>query len=361
MNKEIKFWIGFNLVKGIGPVRLKRILEYFDDIQSAWMAPKFQLQAAGLSEKLSQRIIQLRQQVNLDLLTDELSKTGILAFCWDDPQYPENLRLIHQSPFVVYIKGNLIDQDSWAVAVVGSRRFSPYGQWVTEKVAQTLAQNGITVVSGLARGIDGIAHQTALEAGGRTIAVLGSGINQIYPPEHRYLADMITKAGALISDYAPGTAPEGSNFPPRNRIISALSKTVVITEAGKKSGALITANYAAEQGKEVFAVPGKITSDYSTGANLLIKEGAHPLLDPRDILDTLNIQLIEKQCNMRKSLPGDSREALLYQIIGDEPLHIDEIRNRVNLPIEDVAAALALMELKGLIRKTYGMKYVAIP
>jgi DNA processing protein len=361
MNSKIKYWIGFNLVKGIGPVRLEKVLDYFKDIQSAWMAPKYQLQAAGLSDKLCQRLLNLRQQVNLDVLVDEIQKTGIQPLCWDDSDYPESLRLIQQSPFVVYIKGDLIDQDDWAVAVVGSRHFSPYGQWATENVVQTLAHNGITVVSGLARGIDGIAHQTAIQAGGRTIAVLGSGIDHIYPPEHRNLADLITKTGALISDYPPGTPPEGSNFPPRNRIISGLSKAVVIIEAGKKSGALITATYAAEQGKEVFAIPGKITSDYCKGTNLLIKQGAHPLLDPRDILDMLNIQLVSEQRDLRKSLPGNSREALLYQVIGDEPLHIDDIRARVNLPIEDVAAALSLMELKGLVRKTYGMKYVAIP
>ncbi len=360
MNEYTKYWVGFNLVKGIGPVRLERLLHFFGDIQSAWNARNYQLAAAGLNDKLVQQMVQVRNQTNLEELVERIREADIQILTWDNPHYPERLRQINQSPFMLYLKGDLISEDIWSVAIVGTRRFSAYGRQITENITRVLAGHGITVVSGLARGIDGIAHQQALEAGGRTIAVLGSGIDQIYPPEHRQLADQIIQRGALVSDYPFGTPPDGSNFPPRNRIISGLSKATLVIEAGRKSGALITANYAAEQGKDVFAVPGKITAPTSKGTNLLIKQGAHPLLAPQDVLDLLNMSLIVEQRVVRKSLPSDPKEAVLYQAVGDEPLHVDELCSLVSLPIEEITATLALMELKGMVRKTFGMKYVAV-
>ena len=360
MKGNTKYWIGFNLVKGIGPVRLEKLLHYFGDIQTAWEARSYQILAAGLNETLLQRMIEIRNRVSLDVLEQEINSQGIKVLTWDDPEYPDRLRQITQSPFVLYIKGEIDTDDIWSVAIIGTRRYSAYGQQVAENLSHTLAQNGITIISGLARGIDGIAHKAALAAGGRTIAVLGSGLDKLYPPEHRDLANLISKQGALISDYPLGTPPDGSNFPPRNRIISGLSKCIIVIEAGEKSGALITATYAAEQGKEVFSVPGKITSPMSKGANLLIKQGAHPLLDPQDVLDMLNMTLVVEQRVVRKGLPGDPREAVLYQTVGDEPLHVDEISSLVDMPIEEVTSTLALMELKGMVRKTFGMKYMAI-
>jgi DNA processing protein len=360
MKKNTKFWLGFNLVKGIGPVRLEKLLQYFGDVQTAWEARWYQLDAAGLNRNLRDRMLEIRNRISLDELVNNIHAQGIQVLTWDDPAYPECLRQINQSPFVIFVKGELEPDDSWAVAIVGTRRYSAYGQQITENLAHTLARNGITIISGLARGIDGIAHQAALDAGGRTIAVLGSGLDILYPPEHRSLAERISMCGAIISDYPLGTPPEGSNFPPRNRIISGLSKAVIVAEAGERSGALITATYAAEQGKDVFAVPGKITSPSNKGSNLLIKQGAHPLLDPQDVLDLLNLTLIEEQKNIRRSLPGDPKEAILYQAVGDEPLHVDEISINVNMPIEEVTSTLALMELKGMVRKTFGMKYIAV-
>ncbi len=360
MKNNTKYWVGFNLVKGIGPVRLEKLLQYFGDIQTAWEARSYHLQAAGLNDNLVKRISEIRNRVSLDELEQKLRIQGIQVLTWDDPAYPDRLRQITQSPFVLYIKGDLLAEDAWAVAIVGTRRYSPYGRQVAENISHTLARNGITIISGLARGIDGIAHRTAIEAGGRTIAVLGSGLDILYPPEHRALAEEISKAGALISDYPLGTPPDGSNFPPRNRIISGLSKIIIVIEAGERSGALITATYAAEQGKEVFAVPGKISAPMSKGTNLLIKQGAHPLLDPQDVLDLLNMTLVAEQRVIRKALPSDPKEAVLYQAVGEEPLHVDEICSQVNLPIEEVTSTLALMELKGMVRKTFGMKYVAV-
>ena len=360
MKNNTKYWVGFNLVKGIGPVRLEKLLQYFGDIQAAWEARSYHLQAAGLNDNLVKQIIEIRKRVSLDELEEKLHIQGIQVLTWDDQAYPDRLRQIVQSPFVLYIKGQILAEDTWAVAIVGTRRYSAYGRQVAENITHTLARNGITIISGLARGIDGIAHKTAIDAGGRTIAVLGSGLDILYPPEHRSLAEEISKEGALISDYPLGTPPDGSNFPPRNRIISGLSKIIIVIEAGERSGALITATYAAEQGKEVFAVPGKISAPMSKGANLLIKQGAHPLLDPQDVLDLLNMTLVAEQRVIRKALPSDPKEAVLYQAVGEEPLHVDEICSQVNLPIEEVTSTLALMELKGMVRKTFGMKYVAV-
>jgi len=231
---------------------------------------------------------------------------------------------------------------------------------VTEKIAGVLARNGVTIISGLARGIDGIAHRAALEVGGRTLAVLGSGVDQVYPPEHRDLAREVIEHGAIISDYPLGTPPDGSNFPPRNRIISGLSKAVIVVEAGQRSGALITTNYAVEQGREVFAVPGDIFANKSRGANQLIKKGAHPLLDPQDVLELLNMTQITEHKTARKVLPSNPTEAKLFQVLGVEPLHVDDISSQIKLPVEEVTSTLALMELKGMVRKMAGMKYMAV-
>jgi DNA processing protein len=217
----------------------------------------------------------------------------------------------------------------------------------------------MTVISGLARGVDAVAHQTSLKAGGRTIAVLGSGVDKIYPPEHRGLAEQMIERGAIMSDYAPGTPPEASNFPPRNRIISGLSLAVVVVEAGETSGALITAEFAAEQGREVFAVPGSILAPQSKGTNKLIQNGALSLLGVNDLMQALDITRVGEQKAARKIMPADAIEAKLLTVLTNEPLHVDEIRNQAELPIEKVSAALVLMELKGMVRQVGGMNYVA--
>jgi DNA processing protein len=279
---------------------------------------------------------------------------------WDDKLYPTRLKEIDQPPPVLYLRGELTTEDSWAVAVVGTRRVSAYGRQVAEEVASFLATNGVTVISGLARGVDAIAHQSALKAGGRTIAVLGCGVDRIYPPENAQLAEKIMTGGALVSDYAPGTPPDAANFPPRNRIISGLSTATVIVEAGETSGALITAQFAVDQGREVFAVPGNIYAPQSKGTNRLIAQGAHPMLSVRDLLDVLNLTRVTEQRFVRKVLPADETESKLMSVLTHEPLHMDEIRNQTGLPIERVSATLVMMELKGMVRQVGGMNYVAV-
>ena len=359
MDDPRSYWVGFNLVKGIGAARLRSLLDYFGDVESAWNASPAELEQAGLGSKLALAVQQIRTGDLLERTWQQIQAGAIGVLTWDDPEYPRRLKEIHQSPPVLYVRGELRETDQWAVAIVGTRRITAYGQQVTRDLAAGLARQGVTVVSGLARGVDGVAHQAALEAGGRTLAVLGSGVDRIYPPEHRRLAEQVCSQGALLSDYPPGTEPEAMNFPPRNRIISGLSQAVVVVEAGEKSGALITAAFASDQGREVFAVPGSLYAAQSKGANLLIKEGAHIYLDLQDLLQILNMAQVSQKQAARTVLPSDPTEARLFGVLSREPLHVDEIRALAEMPIEQVSASLALMELKGMVRQVGGMRYVA--
>jgi DNA processing protein len=355
-----RYWVGFNLVKGIGAVRFQALRDHFGDLAIAWQAPLEALQAAGLGPKLAERVAQIRASVDLEKYLARVAAQGIQILTWDDDLYPQRLKEIDQPPPVLYVRGALTKEDTWAVAVVGTRRISAYGRQVAEELAVYLANNGVTVISGMARGVDAIAHQSSLKAGGRTIAVLGCGVDRIYPPEHMQLAAKIMTNGALLSDYAPGTEPDAANFPPRNRIISGMSMATVVVEAPEASGALITAQFAADQGREVFAVPGSILAAQSKGTNRLIAQGAHPMLSGRDLLDILNLRRVTEQREVRKILPGNEIEAKLLSVLTHEPLHMDDIRNQTGLPIERVSATLVMMELKGLVRQVGGMNYVAV-
>lgn len=355
--KDLRYWIGFNIVRGIGPTRLRALLDYFGDAQRAWYAPSEELRRAGLDRRSLENLLADRSRLDLDRELERIVALGAQVVTWETPGYPRLLREISDAPPVLYVKGTL-EEDAWALAVVGTRRASAYGRQVTRQLVTALARSGITIVSGLARGIDSEAHRSALEAGGRTIAVLGCGIDRVYPPENRGLAREIVNHGAIVSDYPAGTPPEGANFPPRNRIISGLSLGVVVAEAGKRSGALITADYAAEQGRDVFAVPGSILTRGSAGTNLLIQEGATLVLSPEDILEELNLTMVVEQAAARQVLPADETEAALLAHLSAEPTHVDELRRHVGIPIAQVTSALALMELKGMVRQAGGMRYV---
>jgi DNA processing protein len=349
-----RYWVGFNLVRGIGAVRLQALIGHFGDAASAWQGAPGELRAAGLGAKVVERLLQVRKDVDLDKLWDRIIAQGIRILTWDDDAYPPRLKDIEHPPPILYVRGEFLPEDHFAVAIVGTRKVTSYGRQVTEELAMFLAANGVTVISGLARGVDAIAHATTL------IAVLGCGVDRIYPPENRDLAVQMMARGALISDYPVGTAPESSNFPPRNRIISGLSLAVIVIEAGETSGALITAEFAAEQGREVFAVPGNILAPQSKGTNKLIQTGALPLLTPQDLMQALNLTWVGQQKAARKILPADEVEAQVLNILGSEPLHVDELRNQTGLPVEKVSAALVMMELKGMVRQVGGMQYVAV-
>lgn len=353
------YWVGFNLVKGIGAVRLRALLQFFGDLQIAWKAPENALKAAGLPDRIIENLQKIRRQVDLEKIWNKIQSQGIQVITWNDSEYPRRLKEIDQPPPVLYARGDLMPASEWAIAVVGTRRMTGYGRQVTEELAACLAANGVTLVSGLARGVDSIAHQAVLKAGGTTVAVLGSGVDQIYPPEHRRLAEEMISTGAIISDYAPGTPPDSANFPPRNRIISGLSIATVVIEAGDTSGALITATFAAEQGRDVFAVPGPIYAPQSRGTNRLIAQGARPLLKVEEVLEVLNLQDVPRLRAARLSLPENATERRLLMLIGLEPLHVDEICTQSGLSIEEVSATLAMMELKGMVRQMGGMNYVS--
>lgn len=355
-----RYWVGFNLVKGIGAVRLRALLDHFGDAALAWEATPGALREAGLGASLVERLVSLRADLDLNVVWDSIQRKGIQVITWRDDSYPLRLKELENPPPVLYVRGTLQAEDAWAVAVVGTRRASAYGRRVAEEVAGELGHHGVTVVSGLARGVDTLAHRAALQTGGRTLAVLGSGVDHIYPPENRRLAEAVVANGALLSDYAPGTAPEASNFPPRNRIIAGLARAVVVIEAGARSGALITANFAADQGKDVLAVPGNIYSPVSRGCNRLIAQGAHPLLSPQNVLEVLELTRVTEHRTARRALPGDAQEEKIYQLLSHEPAHIDEISVQAGLPVEEVSASLTMMELKGLVGKVGGMRYVRL-
>lgn len=357
---EKLYWIGFNLVKGIGAVRLRSLNDHFGSLSLAWEASPARLRETGLSSRLVENIIQIRSSVNLEKYYQDILSKDIKVLISQDEDYPARLKEIDQPPPVLYLRGGMTPDDFWAVAIVGTRRATAYGRQVTDELATYLAHNGVTVVSGLARGVDAIAHQSSIKAGGRTLAIFGCGVDRIYPPEHRTLANQIMQQGALISDYAPGTPPDSSNFPPRNRIISGLSMAVIVIEAAETSGALITASFAGDQGREVFAVPGNILAPQSKGTNHLIQQGAHPLLSGQDLLELLNLTRVNEQRDARRVIPLDATEATVYKVLGREPLHVDEIRTQTGLAIESVSAALVMMELKGMVLQVGGMNYVAV-
>jgi DNA processing protein len=353
-----KYWVGFSSVRGIGPMKFRALLNHFGDLEEAWHADALELKEAGLDRRALGSFMTMRSTISLDGEMEKIERQGVKVLTWDDPAYPPRLLNIYNPPPVLYVKGEILDEDQWAVAVVGTRGATVYGKEATQRIAGGLARNGLTIVSGLARGIDSEAHRAALEAGGRTIAVLGSGVDVIYPAESRRLAKTVVERGALVSEYVMGTQPEAGNFPPRNRIISGLSLGVVIIEAGERSGALITADFALEQGREVFAVPGNIFRKKSMGANKLIQQGAKPVLSVEDILEELNLTMVSQQAEVRAIVPENETEAALLEYITADPVHVDEIGQKSGLPIAQVSSTLALMELKGMVRQVGGMSYV---
>ncbi len=359
---ERQYWIGFNLVKGVGPVRVRRLLEQFGSLREAWNASTGALRNVGLDRRAIHSLSEVRRRIDLEAELARLDKLGIAVMTWQDEDYPALLKQlceIDHAPPVLYTRGSLAEEDIWALTIVGTRSVSAYGRQVTHRLASELASAGLTVISGLARGVDAEAHRAALETRGRTIAVLGCGLDTIYPPEHRNLAAQIIQNGALMSIFPLGAKPEAKNFPPRNRVLSGLARGVLITEAGIKSGALLTAAYALEQGREVFAVPGNITAHGSTGTNQLIQEGACPVLSAQDVLDGLNLERLTEVKTARAALPTMGvNEQTVWTCLSEEPIHIDELTRNCRLPVNEVNSTLVMLELKGMAREVSPMTYV---
>jgi len=335
LNDDIKYWVGFSIIPGIGRVRLAQLESYFGSLENAWKAPPGEIKRAGQLE-----------HYNVNVVT-----------C-NDSGYPSRLKEIYDYPPVLYIRGSLLPEDEWCLAVVGTRRATVYGRQVTQELVADIAQSKITIVSGLAKGIDTIAHQSALDAGGRSLAVFACGLDIVYPAENASLARRIMENGALVSEYPLGTRPRAENFPRRNRILSGLSLGVLITEAGETSGAMITARMALEQNREIFAIPGSILSPASQGTNHLIQEGAKLVREYTDILEELNLTTVARQIEMREILPESDTESLLLKHLSAEPTHIDEVCRSSGLPAATVSGTLAMMELKGLVKQVSTMNYV---
>jgi DNA processing protein len=356
---ELKYWVAFSRIQRVGTVRAALIESHFGSMERAWKASAGELTAAGLDRGTVTSIVETRPKISPDNEIEMLAKARVKAFTWNDPGYPPRLKEVEDRPPVLYVRGELLPEDDWAIAVVGTRRVSMYGRQAAEQFATDLANQKITVVSGLARGVDAVAHRAVLTAGGRTIAVLACGLDMVYPPEHVKLAQEITQHGALVSDYPVGTQPRSEYFPRRNRILSALSLGVLVVEGDVDSGALITARVALDQNREVFAIPGSIYSPTHRGANKLIQEGEAKLVTKTaDILEELNLTMATHQMALREVAPADATEAALLKVLSAQPAHIDDVQRASGLPIAAVSGALAMLELKGMVKQVGPMNFV---
>jgi DNA processing protein len=356
--KDLKYLVSFSKIPGIGRVKTSQLQDYFGAMEYAWDAPTSELKKAGLDSRSVSSIVNMRPKISPDDEMHKLDKYGVEAIPCDSPKYPARLKEIQDYPPLIYIRGNLLPTDDFSLAVVGTRRATLYGRQVTEEIVTDLAHNKITIVSGLARGIDSIAHHTALTAGGRTIAIFACGLDIVYPAENAKLARAIIENGSLVSEYPLGTRPRADNFPRRNRILSGMSLGVLVIEAGEKSGALITVEQALMHNREVFAIPGSILSPFSKGTNLLLQQGAKLVRNYMDILEELNLALVAQQLEMKELIITDKTECILIKHLSAEPHHIDEICRHSGLTAPLVSSTLSIMELKGMVKQVGGMNYI---
>ena len=362
---DLQATVTLNAAITIPKNRVAKLLGAFGSAKAVLAARPHDWVAAGrLTHQMAKRLDEARRTFRVDEEIRRAERSGIRIMTRDDADYPENLKEIFDPPCVLYVKGTLEPEDRNAVAVVGSRGASYYGLSVARDFAARLASFGLTVVSGMARGIDTAAHRAALDASSRTIAVLGSGFTDIYPIENRALCGQIAQCGAVLSEFPLDTAPMAQNFPVRNRIVSGLSKGVLVVEASLRSGALITARLGAEQGREVFAIPGKLSSETSDGTNDLIKHGAHMVTSAEEVLRELATALCldigRSRPATRRSpgMPLTEEEERLFVVLNDEPKHIDEIcRESVTDPAR-AAALLLQMELKAAVRQVAGKMFI---
>lgn len=340
--------------------RYKQILAFFNSLDDFWQAKKEIIQQIKWEENLIDEFLIWKQTINEEEIKNILEKEKIYCLTIDDELYPKLLKKVYDPPFCLFVRGNLNIKDNY-LAVVGSRKNSLYGKQITEKMVYELSQKGLTIVSGLAFGIDSIAHKTCLKAGGKTIAILGSGLDEknIYPQEHLNLAkEIIDKGGAIISEYPPETPANFFTFPRRNRIIAGISLATFIVEAQKKSGALITAEYALENGREIFTVPQNISSENSQGTNELIKNGANLITDSTEILAILNLQDNKKYVKNKPALTKNKEEEIILSLLSEDALHIDNLIKKTNLGSQKVNQTLSLLEIKGLIQNLGNMMYI---
>lgn len=357
MNKNSKHYVGFSKCLKIGPKRFGLLLNYFDSLENAWRGSISDFMKAGLDKNTAEDLAKHIENTDLDTEMERLEKLGAKILTLEDENYPNMLREIFLPPAILYVRGEILEEDENALSIVGARKVTDYGRQITKDLTYDLASGGLTIVSGLALGVDAVAHQAALEAKGRTIAVLGCGVDEIYPTTNTKLGNQIIESGAVISEFPLGTAPLKQNFPARNRIVSGLSLGTLVTEASEKSGALITARDALEQGREVFAVPGSLHNKNSAGPNNLIKMGAKPITAAKDIIEELNLENIASETKAKKVLPSTKEEEIILNIIESEPKHIDIIVKEGELEAAQASSTLTMMEIKGKVKNLGGMVY----
>lgn len=346
---DTAYWVAFRGITGVGPVRTQRLLQYFGSLRSAWEADVPTLRTV-LEARVVEQIVTKRRSADPVGVLERLYSEHVQVVTLLDDRYPSLLREIPAPPPVLFVKGDFQETDRRALAIVGTRRVTSYGREMARIIARDLALAGVTIVSGLARGVDGIAHQAALDAGGRTIAIMGSGVRRIYPAEHRGLAERISEQGALVSDFLPDAPPDGPNFPARNRLISGVSLGVIVIEAPERSGALITVDFAADQGRDVFAVPGSLLSSASAGCHRMLRDGARLIRGADDVLEDLRLGDAPRQLEMDAAALLDETSRRVLALLTGEPRHIDDISAAADLGITQVSSLLMGLELQGLVR-----------
>ncbi|HMK60580.1 MAG TPA: DNA-processing protein DprA [Dissulfurispiraceae bacterium] len=370
--ESLKFWLALSSIREIGPITIKKLLAKFHTPRNIMAASKKELmQVSDVKESRAQAIREFNAWHQVEQEIDKIAGLGIRVVTLEDTDYPVALRQIDDSPALFYIKGQMREEDSFAIGIVGSRNMTPYGRKVADIFSSELALKGFTIVSGMAKGIDSSAHKGALRVKGRSIAVLGCGVDKPYPPENSGLLEELSQCGAVISEFPLGTAPLRENFPRRNRLISGLSLGVLIVEAAAGSGSLITANYALEQGKDIFAVPGNITSMNSIGTNDIIKKGAKLVQKVDDIIVELAPLLkgmmnkSEQKTNTElltnlNALEINDEERAICSVLGSETRHIDIISRETGIAAQKTSAHLLALELRGIVRQTEGKRYYMV-
>lgn len=365
MYLDIEQLINLAAVPGIGTTRVRALVANFKSLEKIWKASIKELSEVDSIDVLTAR--KIKNFKDFEIGTAQLKqaqKFGFKILTFWDEQYPYLLKQIYDPPVLLFVYGEIEPDDQYAIAVVGTRIPSEYGKLVAERLVHDLSKKNITIVSGMARGIDTIAHETAIRTGGRTIAVLGSGLDKVYPPENKKLFKAIGEHGAVISEYFLGTAPDATNFPRRNRIIAGLSLGTVVVEAGIKSGALLTANLALEQNREIFSVPGNIYSPLSAGTNQLIKMGAKLITSANDIFIELEPKLrpVLKKEEKEKDIPKDltQEERRILEALSHEPIHIDNLAKKLEKSTAEVLSNLLGLEFKALVKQLPGKFFVKL-
>lgn len=369
IKEEYNYWI--SSIPNIGPKKIELLLKFFGTAEDVFKASKSALEKVIESAKLDQTVRFRSSDLDFIIYSKDIGKIqyeyrwlierGIRFISKEDKEYPDKLRPIYNAPFAMFVKGRLPSEEGKAIAIVGARECTSYGKEVTRFMAKSLAAEGVVILSGMARGIDTYAHKGALEADGVTCAVLGCGIDICYPKENINLYMEIQKEGAIISEYAPGIQPFAGNFPMRNRIISALSDGILVIEAKEKSGSLITVDMGLEQGKEIYAVPGRISDMLSSGCNNLIKMGAKPVTKPEDILEDLFPNRLSKsllESNQKRQISFNTQERQVIDCLNLEPMYIEAISNQTDIPVAELMEILLKLELHGMIRQPIRNHYI---